>query len=237
MIKHIRFEELGTENYGWLQTRYHFSFAAYYNPQRMGFGKLRVINDDIVAAGHGFDPHPHKNMEIISYIRSGSVSHEDSEGNKGLTETGEVQVMSAGTGIMHSEYNLSEQPLTLYQIWIETDKPNVQPRWESKKFSTTPVTQKLPLLVSGFAQDKDSALFIHQQARIFGGCLKQGSVITQEIAAQAYVLASKGQFIISDRDNKEVFLNQGDGAQVTETDLLTVLAVTDCELVIIDVPS
>ncbi|WP_028863963.1 pirin family protein [Psychromonas aquimarina] len=236
MIKHIPFEDLGSENYGWLQTRYHFSFAAYYNQQRMGFGKLRVINDDIVAAGYGFDPHPHKNMEIISYIRSGSVSHEDSEGNKGLTKTGEIQVMSAGSGITHSEYNLSSQPLALYQIWIETDKLNVQPRWQSKKFPAAAVTQRLPLLVSGFAQDKDAALFIYQQARIFGGNLKQGTVITQKITSQAYVLASKGRFNIT-ADNNSAFLNRGDGAEVTETDLLTVQAVTDCEIVIIDVPA
>jgi len=135
-IKHYPYKSLGHADHGWLKSKHHFSFANYYNPARMGFGKIRVINDDWVEPGTGFPSHPHRNMEIISFIRSGEITHKDSTGNKGITKTGEVQVMSAGTGIVHSEYNRTKDPLTFYQIWIETNKQNVEPRWESKKIPT-----------------------------------------------------------------------------------------------------
>ena len=238
MIKHIRYADLGRADHGWLQSRFHFSFADYYNPRRMGFGKLRVINDDLIKPGYGFDLHPHKNMEIISYIRSGVISHQDSEGNKGQTKAGEIQVMSAGSGIRHSEYNLGAEPLTLYQIWIETNKPGTQPRWETQTFPVQPVTDALPLLVSGFAGEQEQALFINQKARIFGGRLQQGAEISHKITAQAYLLASQGQFEISGSGSAQrVILNQGDGAEVTDTGQLTIKALTDCELVLIDLPA
>ncbi|MFT6984442.1 MAG: redox-sensitive bicupin YhaK (pirin superfamily) [Psychromonas sp.] len=237
MIKHIRYNDLGRADHGWLQSRFHFSFADYYNVQRMGFGKLRVINDDLIKPGYGFDLHPHKNMEIISYIRSGVVSHQDSVGNKGQTKAGEIQVMSAGSGILHSEYNSGIEPLTLYQIWIETNKPETQPRWETQKFPIQPVTDDLPLLVSGFAGEQEQALFINQKARIFGGRLQQGAKIKQKITVQAYILASQGRFEISDSEYLQtVSLNQGDGAEVTEIRELTIKALSDCELVLIDLP-
>ncbi len=237
MIKHISYFDLGTADHGWLKSRFHFSFANYYNAKRMGFGKLRGINDDLIKPGYGFDPHPHKNMEIISYIRSGAISHQDSEGNKGQTKAGEIQVMSAGTGIMHCEYNLGSSPLILYQIWIETNKPEAQPRWETQKFPLKPVTEHLPLLVSGFAGDKEKALFIHQKARFFAGRLKQGTEIKHKIIEQAYLLASQGEFEISSKEVQQaVYLNQGDGAEVTDIDVLTVKALTDCEIVLIDLP-
>lgn len=235
MMKHIRYADLGVGDLGWLQSRFHFSFADYYNPRRMGFGKLRVVNDDIIKAGYGFDPHPHKNMEIISYIRSGAITHKDSVGNKGITKAGEIQVMSAGTGIVHSEYNLSSEPLSLYQIWIQTDQLNVQPRWETQKFPVKAVSEHLPLLVSGFAQDKDSALFIHQQARIFGGRLKQGTEITHLIQGQAYLLASLGEFEISAIGDQKVTLKKGDALEVTDIKQIKIKALLDCELVLIDV--
>lgn len=122
MIKHYKYDELGYANHGWLKSKHHFSFANYYNPSRMAFGKLRVVNDDWVEPGTGFPSHPHRNMEIISFIRSGAITHQDSTGNKGVTKSGEIQVMSAGTGIVHSEYNRTQKPLTLYQIWIEPNK-------------------------------------------------------------------------------------------------------------------
>ena len=167
MIEHIPFEQLGKANHGWLNANHHFSFANYYNPKRMGFGSLRVINDDTIAPNTGFAPHPHDNMEIITYVRSGSVSHKDSVGNSGVTKQGQVQVMSAGTGIVHEEHNRSSKDLTLYQIWIQPNERDVTPRWGTKDFPTHSDT-KLPLLVSGFPNDND-ALFIHQRARIYGG--------------------------------------------------------------------
>ncbi|WP_372882295.1 pirin family protein [Psychromonas sp.] len=235
MLKVIPYGELGRSDLGWLQSRFHFSFAEYYNPERMGFGKLRVVNDDIIKAGYGFDPHPHQNMEIISYIRSGAISHQDNAGNKGVTNAGEIQVMSAGSGIMHSEYNLGAQPLTLYQIWIRPEKLNVTPRWETQKFPVKAVRDQLPLLVSGFAGDQGAALFIYQQARIFGGRLEKGTEISHIIHGQAYLLASYGEIEISTLADENVSLHKGDGLEVTEIKEINIKALQDCELLLIDV--
>lgn len=232
MLTHYPKNSLGHADHGWLKSKHHFSFANYYNPARMGFGTLRVVNDDWVAPGMGFGAHPHRNMEIISFIRSGAITHQDSMGNKGITEQGEVQVMSAGTGITHSEYNLTDEPLTFYQIWIQSNQHNVEPRWESKKFPTQ-ATSTLSLLVSGYPKDEDSALFINQQARIYGGKLAKGTSITQPIDHQAYVLASAGEFSIND-ESASVNMNKGDGAEVTQTKTITLTATTECELIIID---
>lgn len=237
MIHHVPFESLGKANHGWLRANHHFSFARYYNPERMGFGTLRVINDDWVAPGTSFSPHPHKNMEIISFIRSGSVTHEDNQGNKGITSAGEVQVMSAGTGIVHSEFNRSAEPLTLFQIWIEPNEMNVKPRWDSKVFTETATEAGLPLLVLGDPVDKDKALFIYQDARIYGGTLQAGHSTQVKIKHQAYVLVSKGSVTLSD-GHHQLILKQGDGAQLTEVNQLSVTALdeSDAEVIVIDAP-
>lgn len=240
MIKHYPYNGLGYANHGWLKTKHHFSFAHYYNPDRLGFGKLRVVNDDWVEAGMGFPSHPHRNMEIISFIRSGAITHQDSSGNKGITAAGEVQVMSAGSGIMHSEYNRTKDPLTLYQIWIETNKQNVEPRWESQKFPTLQ-QESLTLLVSGYNEDKSKGesepLFINQEARIYGGRLAQGTMIEHHINNQAYILASSGMFDIVDTSGRQIdktSMNKGDGAEVTQSKSILLSATTDCEIIIID---
>ncbi|WP_017446870.1 pirin family protein [Gayadomonas joobiniege] len=237
MIQHVPFESLGKANHGWLRANHHFSFARYYNPERMGFGSLRVINDDWVAPGTGFSPHPHKNMEIISFIRSGAVTHEDNQGNKGLTSAGEVQVMSAGTGIVHSEFNRSAEPLTLFQIWIEPNEINVKPRWDSKLFTAKATEAGLPLLVSGDPVDKDKALFIYQDARIYGGTLQAGHSTQVKIKHQAYVLASKASVALSDGQH-QLILKEGDGARVTEVNQLSITALdeSDAEVIVIDAP-
>jgi redox-sensitive bicupin YhaK (pirin superfamily) len=241
MITHFPYNSLGKANYGWLKSNHHFSFANYYNPARSGFGALLVVNDDWVQAGTGFGAHPHKNMEIISYIRSGALSHEDNTGNKGVIEAGEVQVMSAGTGIVHSEYNHTDTALTFYQIWIHTNKKNTPPKWDSKKFPTDFSSSELTLLVSGYPQDEGKALFIQQDARIFGGKIKAGTSFSHGITHQAYILASQGKFDLLDNaksDNeKSITLNMGDGAQVTASDRVTITALSDCEIVLIDAPS
>ena len=123
------FALLGAANHGWLDAHYHFSFSEYHDPARMGWGALRVWNDDTIAPNTGFPPHPHQNMEIITYVREGAISHRDSLGNEGRTGAGDVQVMSAGTGIVHAEYNLDADPLTLFQIWIRPDARSGQPSW------------------------------------------------------------------------------------------------------------
>jgi redox-sensitive bicupin YhaK (pirin superfamily) len=202
----------------------------------MGFGKLRVVNDDWVEPGTGFPSHPHRNMEIISFIRSGAITHKDSTGNTGITKAGEVQVRSAGTGIEHSEYNRTKEPLTFYQIWIETNQHDVEPRWESKKFPTEQAS-RLTLLASGYAEDKGKALFINQEARIYGGKLAKGGVIEHDINHQAYILASDGMFKVEDNlgnNSSTVTMNKGDGLEVTQSNSITLRAATDCEIIIID---
>ena len=236
MITLYPYSSLGKASHGWLKSSHHFSFANYHNPRRTGFGNLLVVNDDWVKPGFGFPPHPHRNMEIISYVRSGAITHEDNKGNKGVTQNGEVQVMSAGKGVVHSEYNRSKQPLTFYQIWIKTNKMNIEPRWECKKFPNKAVTGSLPMLVSGYAEDKNQALFIHQRARIFGGKISKGAVIEHAIEHQAYVLASDGHIELHDTDTKKT-LNQGDGAEIIQSKTVTITALTNCEIVLIDVAS
>jgi len=244
MIKHYPYKSLGNANHGWLKAKHHFSFANYYNPTRMGFGKLRVINDDLIESGTGFPSHGHRNMEIISFIRSGAITHQDGMGNKGVSKSGEVQVMSAGTGIVHSEYNRTKDPLTLYQIWIETNKNNVAPRWESKKFPTEQA-EDLTLLVSGYSDDKDKALFINQEVRIYGGKLAKGTIVEHNIIHQAYILASNGMFKVEDSTGSNIgnnngskagniTMNKGDGAEVTQSNSIVLRATTDCEIIIID---
>ncbi|HEU5047206.1 MAG TPA: pirin family protein [Rickettsiales bacterium] len=233
MIKVYPYNALGHADHGWLDARHHFSFARYWNPQRVGFGTLRVINDDRVQAGMGFGTHPHDNMEIITYVRKGAISHRDSMGNEGRTEAGDVQVMSAGTGVFHSEYNLEPEDTTLYQIWIQPNRRDVTPRWESQQFPKEPVQGSLKVLVSGQAQHAGSdALMIYQDAAIYGGRLLKGTQVTQTIRHQAYVLASIGSITLNGKT-----LQQGDGAEVTDEKELSIIAQSDAEVIVIDVPA
>jgi redox-sensitive bicupin YhaK (pirin superfamily) len=233
MVTLYPYKSLGHADHGWLDARHHFSFARYWNPGRVEFGALRVINDDRVQAGTGFGAHPHDNMEIITYVRQGGITHKDSLGNTGRTGAGDVQVMSAGTGVTHSEFNLDKEDTKLYQIWITPNKEGVQPRWEARAFPKTPVaTGQLPLLVSGRTEDKDKgALFIYQDAAIYGGRLGAGGKLTQPIKHQAYVLASEGSFTLNGTR-----MEKGDGAEVTRDKTLNITADTDAEILVIDVP-
>lgn len=233
MITVYPYEALGHADHGWLNARHHFSFSRYHNPERMGFGVLRVINDDRIAAGKGFAPHPHNNMEIITYVKQGAISHKDSMNNEGKTSAGDVQVMSAGRGIQHSEFNAESIDTTLYQIWIEPNEQNVTPRWKAKEFPKEPVGDALAVLVSGQAQHagKD-ALFIHQDAAIYGGKLKKGASLTQAIKHQAYVLASAGELVVNGTPMK-----QGDGAEITGESSVSITASSDAEVLVIDVPA
>jgi redox-sensitive bicupin YhaK (pirin superfamily) len=228
MIKTYAFSQLGHANHGWLDARHHFSFANYYNPDRMGFGALRVINDDIIKAGAGFDTHPHKDMEIITYVRKGAITHRDSRGNQGRTEAGDVQVMSAGTGIFHSEFNLESEDTNLYQIWIEPNETGVQPRWDARKFPTEETKDGLTLLVSG---DGRAPLQIHQDATLHAGPIIAGSVLRHAIKHQAYLLVSKGAITLDGHS-----LTKGDGAEIRNVDSINLTAETDAEVLIIDVP-
>lgn len=232
MITVYPYETLGHADHGWLDARHHFSFARYWNPDRSEFGVLRVINDDRIAAGKGFGAHPHDNMEIITYVKKGAISHKDSMGNEGRTKAGDVQVMSAGTGVFHSEYNAESEDTTLYQIWIEPNERNVTPRWKAKEFPKAPVTDKLAVLVSGQKEHAGGdAIFIHQDAAIYGGTLAKGTVITQPVKHQAYVLASAGDLIVNGTPMK-----RGDGAEVVGESSISIEAASDAEVLVIDVP-
>jgi len=236
-IKHYPYQELGHANHGWLDARHHFSFARYWNPERTHFGTLRVINDDKVQAGRGFAPHSHDNMEIITYVKTGAISHRDSMGNDGRTNAGDVQVMSAGSGITHSEMNSEPIDTTLYQIWIESHTQNVPPRWDAREFPKEPHSDGLRLLVSGQPEHKDrGALFIYQDAAIYGGKLTKDGQLNQAIKHQAYVLASKGSITLSLKDGQSKTLTQGDGAEITGTEDFIISAVTNAEIIVIDVP-
>ena len=229
MINLQTYQQLGHADHGWLDARHHFSFAGYHNPKRMGFGKLRVINDDIIAAGSGFGMHQHHDMEIITYVRTGAITHKDDKGNQGRTVAGDVQVMSAGTGIFHSEFNLENMETTIYQIWIEPSELGVSPRWETATFPKQLPDNQLSLLVSGKG---DAPLSINSDARIYAGQLSKNTTVTQTIEHQAYVLISDGQIKLD-----SLFMNKGDGAQVTEQTTVNIKALNDgTEVLLIDVP-
>jgi redox-sensitive bicupin YhaK (pirin superfamily) len=228
MINTYAYEQLGHANHGWLNARHHFSFANYHNPGRMAFGALRVINDDIIKAGAGFDTHPHRDMEIITYVRKGAITHRDSRGNVGRTEAGDVQVMSAGTGIFHSEFNLESEDTNLYQIWIEPNRVGVEPRWDTRQFPTEETEDGLTLLVSG---DGRAPLTIHQDATIHAGRINAGSKLEHAIRHQAYLLVSKGTVMLDGQK-----LKQGDGAEIRDVASIKLAAETDADVLIIDVP-
>jgi len=228
MITHYPYANLGHANHGWLDARHHFSFASYQDPQRQQFGVLRVINDDVIKAGAGFDTHPHRNMEIITYVREGAITHRDSNGNVGRTVAGDVQVMSAGTGVYHSEFNLESEDTNIFQIWIEPNQLEVKPRWDSYKFPKEPTADSLMLLVSG---DGDAPLSIHQDAFIYAGHLSEGTVLTHPIKHQAYVLVSEGSLELEGR-----LMNKGDGLEVAELSSIDLKALSNTRVLVIDVP-
>lgn len=232
MIEVRRYDELGTMNIDWLNAHYHFSFANYHDPKRMGVGPLRVINDDIVSAGGGFDFHPHKDMEIVTYVREGAITHEDSLGNRGVTRAGDVQVMSAGTGITHAEWNEGKEPICLYQIWLQPRHKGNTPRWDSHAFPKD--GNGLMLLASG--RKEDGALYIDADAAIWGGRLGEGQETEQKLAGSAYLLVSKGMVSLR-AGAEEHLLKAGDGAIIRKEPLIAVKAGKDAELVLIDLPT
>ncbi|MFT6910491.1 MAG: redox-sensitive bicupin YhaK (pirin superfamily) [Oleiphilaceae bacterium] len=228
MITHYPYENLGHANHGWLDARHHFSFAGYQDPQRMQFGVLRVINDDVIKAGAGFDTHPHRNMEIITYVKAGAITHRDSHGNVGRTVAGDVQVMSAGTGVYHSEFNLESEETNIFQIWIEPNQLEVKPQWDSHNFPKEPTVDSLMLMVSG---DGDAPLSIHQDAYIYAGNLCEGTELTHPIKHQVYVLVSEGVLELDGR-----LLNSGDGVEVSKLSSINLKALSNTKILVIDVP-
>ena len=230
MIERRPFKTLGGADHGWLKARHHFSFADYYDPKNMSWGAIRVWNDDEIAPNTGFPPHPHRDMEIITYVRKGAVTHKDSLGNEGRTEAGDVQVMSAGSGIRHAEYNLEPDTTTLFQIWIEPTKTGGQPAWGAKPFPKSDRSGKFVTLASGFANDND-ALPIRAEARVLGVTLKAGETAEYAIGKtrHGYLVPATGSVEVNG-----VHLDARDGAAISDVDIVTVKAIEDAEIVFVD---
>ncbi len=225
--------ERGHANHGWLDAHHSFSFANWYDPTRMHFGMLRVLNDDKVAAGQGFGMHPHNDMEIITIIHSGALEHSDNMGNGSVIRPGDVQVMSAGTGVYHSEFNPSaEEETTLFQLWIFPKEKGIKPRYDQKTYSPAERKNKIQAVASGF--EKDNALYIHQDAVISLGNLEKGTVVSYSLAKNgngAYVMVIKGKIEI---DGKS--LNQRDAIGISSTSEFDISALESAEIMIVDVP-
>ncbi len=230
MIDVRRFSTLGHANHGWLDARHHFSFANYHDPDRMGWGALRVWNDDAIAPQSGFPPHGHRDMEIITYVRSGAITHRDSMGNVGRTEAGDVQVMSAGTGVQHSEYNLESEETRIFQLWILPDRAGERPDWGSRAFPRTNDRAAWTTLASGIAGD-DHALPIRADARVSGATLRAGDRLDYALAAgrHAYLVPASGRVRLGD-----VTLDARDGAAIRDVDSIAIEALEDSELVLVD---
>jgi quercetin 2,3-dioxygenase len=231
MIERRPFDELGGADHGWLKAKHHFSFARYYDPARLGHGALRVWNDDEIAPNTGFPPHPHADMEIITYVRRGAITHEDSLGHKGRTEAGDVQVMSAGSGIRHAEFNREDEPTTLFQIWIEPERSGGEPAWGAKPFPKGDRAGRFVPLASGFATDRE-ALPIRANARVLGATLKAGETAKYELGPgrHLYLVPAKGKVEVNG-----VKLEARDGAAVADEALLAVKVLEDAEIVLVDV--
>jgi redox-sensitive bicupin YhaK (pirin superfamily) len=230
MIDIRKFASLGHADHGWLDARHHFSFADYHDPARMGWGAIRVWNDDAIAAKSGFPPHPHRDMEIVTYVRTGAITHEDSMGNKGRTAAGDVQVMSAGTGVRHAENNLEDEATTLFQIWVQTDRPGATPGWGAAQFPKADRSGRFVTLASGFPEDGD-ALKIHAAARVMGATLAAGETaeLILDPSRHAYLVAIHGPIEVNG-----VRAEPRDGVAITGEDKVTIRAIEDAEIVLVD---
>lgn len=230
MIDLRPFNSLGGENHGWLDAKHHFSFANYHDPRRMNWGSLRVWNDDTIAPRSGFPPHPHRDMEIITYVRKGAISHKDSQGNEGRTEAGDVQVMSAGSGIAHAEYNMEDEATQIFQIWIQPSQTGGEPSWGARPFPRDERSGRFVALASGHEEDSD-ALPIRTDARVLGATIKAGETVNYPLGAdrKAYLVPATGAVEIDG-----VRVNARDGAAIAEVDTLSVTALEDSEVVLVD---
>jgi redox-sensitive bicupin YhaK (pirin superfamily) len=230
MIERRPFRDLGGADHGWLNAKHHFSFAEYHDPNRGHWGALRVWNDDVIAPGTGFPAHPHANMEIITYVREGAVTHRDSMGNEGRTQAGDVQVMSAGSGIRHSEYNLEPTPTKIFQIWIIPRKSGGEPAWGSKPFPKDDRSGRFVTLASGFAND-NGVLPIRADARVLGATLKAGDSVSYALGTKrhGYLVPAIGTVEVNG-----VRIEVRDGAAIREEETVRVTALEDSEIVFVD---
>ena len=223
-------EERGKSELGWLHSRFNFSFAEYYNPMRMGFGALRVINDDVIEPGKGFGMHPHRDMEIITFVTEGILEHKDSTGARGTIKSGEVQVMSAGTGVIHSEYNHSEEKsLRLFQIWILPRENGLKPRYEQKDFAFE--KNELTEIVSG--SKKTKSLYINQDAKISIGLFEKNKVLDYTIGKGngCFVMVIEGSVLA---ENKK--LERRDAIAISYAEGIEIIFKEKSQIMIIEVP-
>lgn len=228
-----RASERGTADHGWLKPAHYFSFGGWYDPKKVHFGALRVINDDWVAGGGGFPAHPHDNMEIVTIPLSGTLQHKDSTGGEGLIQAGDVQIMSAGTGVKHSEFNASAtEPVTLFQIWVFPKEKNIEPRYDQRKFETADRAGKWQIVVS--PREEDGALNINQDARFALTDIKAGESITYNNA-----FAKNGVYLVVVKGSVEVggeVLNERDAIGISDTESFEITAKTDSSLLAVEVP-
>ncbi|MBV1690260.1 pirin family protein [Novosphingobium sp. G106] len=230
MIEVRPFNSLGAANHGWLDAHHHFSFGDYHEPGRTNWGRLRVWNDDTIAPKTGFPAHPHRDMEIITYVRKGAITHKDSLGNEGRTEAGDVQVMSAGSGIQHAEYNLEDEETTLFQIWILPDGRGGEPSWGAQPFPKGDRSGRFVTLASGIEGD-EGALPIRSNARVVGATIKAGDSVTYPLTPDrhTYLVPATGRITVGDKE-----ANARDGVAVTGLDSITLTAIEDSEIVLVD---
>lgn len=234
MIEHRPFSSLGRFDADWLAARYHFSFSGYHDPNRIHWGALRVWNDDAIQPKTGFPPHPHSDMEIITYVRSGAITHQDSMGNQGRTEAGDVQVMSAGAGVTHAEYNLEDEATTLYQIWILPKVKGGKPFWGAAKFPKAERAGALVTLASGFAAEQEAgALPIRQDARVMAATLAAGQSVSYAPNPErhVYLALARGQATVNG-----VALAARDGAAIKGEPNIKIAAQEESEIVLVDTP-
>lgn len=230
MIERRPFNSLGGANHGWLDAKHHFSFASYHDAARMGWGALRVWNDDAIAANTGFPPHSHADMEIITYVRDGAITHQDNLGNLGRTEAGDVQVMSAGSGIQHAEYNREKETTRIFQIWIIPDSRGGAPTWGSKPFPKGERSGRFVILASGIAGD-DDALPIRADARVLGLTLAAGQ--SEDYAfgdnRYGYLVPARGAVEVNG-----MRIEARDGLAIRNEANLRIVALEDAEVVLVD---
>jgi redox-sensitive bicupin YhaK (pirin superfamily) len=230
MIQVRKSEDRGRANYGWLDTKYTFSFNTYYDPKHVHFRSLRVINDDIVAGGQGFGMHPHQDMEILTWVLDGAVEHKDTTGGGGVIRPGELQYMSAGKGLMHSEFNASKtEPVRLLQIWILPDKKGVEPNYGQMAFTPEQLSGRLAEVAS--PDPKEGGARIHQNAKMFVSRLSDGQEVTHDLAEgrHAWLQIAKGNVELNG-----VALKEGDGARVSEETVLKIRSAGPSEVLLFD---
>jgi quercetin 2,3-dioxygenase len=234
MIQTIKANEHHKSEMGWLSTYYHFSFADYFDPKKMNYGPLRVFNDDTIQPGQGFDLHPHRDMEIVTYVIDGELEHEDNRGNKGVIRSGEIQVMTAGSGIIHAERNHSnEKPLHLLQMWVIPDKKELAPSWQQKVYSKEQRLDKLLQVVSPLGPNSNGALTMHQNASFYVSSLTPGAEISHEMqpGRKAYVFVIDGKVQINGN-----IMQERDATKIEDESKLVIKSEKQTELILIELP-